>query len=326
MRWDRHAPGFMEVWFVTLNHADSGAGVWLRYTITSPARSVGSPYCELWGFVFDPDGKMSFAGKNRFHIDRLGSSDEGVVVRIGDSFLAEDHLEGELASNDRSLGWSLDFEPSQRCYQHLPSQLRKRAERRVSTLCSPNLSVPFTGTISLDDEVLTFRGDSGCQTHRWGRRHSQSWAWGHCSRFDEGVDAVFEGVSARDSIGPVPLPSITSLYVRIEDEEIVLNDLRSSFGARSRVEMPTWAFTASNGEVKVTGAARTGVDRLVQVSYADPNGGARHCANSEIGDLALEIYKSHGGRWRHDRSLTALRTAHVEFGRVDAFEELPVSL
>jgi hypothetical protein len=326
MRWDRRAQGFMEVWFVTLNHADSGSGVWLRYTITSPDPGKGSPYCELWGFVFDPNGKASFGAKNRFHIDRLGVSngrDDGALVRIGDSFLSENHLEGQVTRGGRSLTWSLDFDPASRCYQHLPAQLRSRVERRVSTLCSPNLSVPFTGTVTLDD-ALTFGGEHGTQTHRWGRRHSRSWAWGHCSKFDGDVDAVFEGLAARTSIGPVRLPTITPLYVRFEDEEIVLNDLKSSFRARSHFEMPTWSFTAANPDFKVTGAARTGIERLMQVAYSDPDGSARHCANSEIGDLALEIYRRHNGAWRHLRSLSALRTAHVEFGRVAPFDELPV--
>jgi hypothetical protein len=117
---------------------------------------------------------------------------------------------------------------------------------------------------------------------------------------------------------------VTPLYLRYEGEEIVLNDLRSAIGARSHVEMPTWAFTANNRDYKVTGAARADVGRLMQVTYDDPDGSLRHCANSEIADLALEVYKRRNGRWRHIRSLSALRTAHVEFGRPEPFEELPV--
>src|SRR5687767_13248020 len=120
MRWDRKRSSFMEVWYSTLNHRASGSGVWLRYTLTSPAQ--GSAYCELWGFVFDPDGKSSFAGKKRFPIDHLGAPngrDDGALVRIGDAFLSETHLEGSLDSGDRSLSWSLDMEPAPACFQHL---------------------------------------------------------------------------------------------------------------------------------------------------------------------------------------------------------------
>jgi hypothetical protein len=64
---------------------------------------------------------------------------------------------------------------------------------------------------------------------------------------------------------------------------------------------------------------------LIQVEYADPDGSQRFCANSEIADLALEVYERTTTGWRHHGSLTALRTAHVEFGRPHPFPELPVA-
>lgn len=326
MRWDRRATGFMEVWYTTLNHRDSGAGLWLRYTITAPMERLGPPYCELWGFFFDPDGKLTFGGKERHSIDRLGGANENddALVRIGDGWLSENHLEGEVASEGRTLMWSLDFEPADRCYQHLPPLVRSRAEKRVSTVCSPNLAVPFTGTVSLDGLTFEFDGESGCQSHRWGRRHARSWAWAHCSRFEGAHDAVFEGLAARASIGPFPAPTMTFLHLAYEGEEMAFNDIRWALKAKSRYELPTWAFTARNEDYRITGAARATVDRVVQVSYQDPDGAAHYCANSEIADLAVEIYRGDGPRWRHIGSLTALRTAHVEFGRSDPFVELPV--
>jgi hypothetical protein len=172
--------------------------------------------------------------------------------------------------------------------------------------------------------VLRFDGELGCQTHRWGRRHSRSWAWTHCSTFDGDAYATFEGLAARTAMGPVRLPTLTPLYLRYEDEEIVLNDLRSAFQARSHYELPTWAFSARNRDVKVTGVARANIGHLMQVTYDDPDGSVRHCANSEVADLGLEIYRRRNGGWHHAQSLSALRTAHVEFGRVEPFAEIPV--
>ena len=79
MRWDRKASSFMEVWYSTINHPETGSGVWMRYTITAPRNA--EPYCELWGFYFDPSNKRTFAGKRRFSIDVLGRErDDGSVV------------------------------------------------------------------------------------------------------------------------------------------------------------------------------------------------------------------------------------------------------
>lgn len=328
MRWDRRSRRFLEVWYATFNHRDSGCGLWLRYTLTSPVRSLGDPYCELWAFLFDPSTGPVFAGKERYPIDRLGigGRDDGAIVRIGDAFLTESHLEGEVHSGDDSLAWSLDFEPADRCFHHLPPRLSERVERRVSTVCSPNLAVPVTGAVKVRGTALEFDGDPGCQSHRWGRAHSSTWAWAHCSLFDHDEPAIFEAVSAKASFGPVPAPTLTFAYLRLDDEDLLFNDLKWALRARSSYEMPTWAFSTHNDRWKVVGGSRVIPDRLVQVAYSDPNGSARYCANSEVADLALEVYRREEGAWRHERSLTAVHTAHLEFGRREPFPELPVAL
>ncbi|MGH2729251.1 MAG: hypothetical protein ACRDJI_01435, partial [Actinomycetota bacterium] len=252
--------------------------------------------------------------------------DDGALVRIGDAWLSERHLEGEVSREGRSLAWSLDFEPADKCFQHLPPQIRKRVETKVSTVCSPNLSVPFSGSVKVDGDVLQVDRALGCQSHRWGRKHSSTWAWAHCSTFEHGEDAVFEGVTARAKIGPVPAPTTTFLYLRYKGQDLVFNDLKWALRAKSSYEMPTWAFTARNDDWKIAGAARVQISRMMQVAYMDPDGSPRHCANSEIADLAIEVYRRDDQSWRHDGSLTALRTAHLEFGRRDRFVELPVTV
>lgn len=324
MRWDRQRPGFMEVWYATAIHRATGCGVWFRYTLTAP--TSGPPFCELWGFVFDPDRKRNFAAKERFPIERLGAPngrDDGALARIGDAWISETHLEGEVSAGDRRLAWSLDIEPAERCFQHLPPRLRRRAEGTASTLCSPNLSVPFSGSVTVDGEVLSFDAEPGCQTHRWGRRHPLTWAWVHCAEFEYG-DAILEGVAAKTPLGPLK-PTTTFLYLNHKGRDIEFNDLRWALLAKSRYALPTWAFTARTDAWKLVGAARASIDDFVQVSYEDPDGSARYCANSEIGDLALEVYRRSSTGWIHDASLTARGTAHLEFGSELPFEELPVA-
>ena len=327
MMWDRRARGFMEVWYATLTDPKTSCGIWLRYTLTSPTEARGDPYCELWGFVFDPDGDASFAGKQRFAIDRLGVSngrDDGALVRIGDAWLSETHLDGKITVGDRDLSWSLDFEPAARCFQHLPEQLRERIAGRVSTVCSPNLAVPFSGTVSVDGRELTLDRAPGSQSHRWGARHSESWTWAHCSEFDEG-DAVFEGVAAQAALGPLPAPKTTFLFLRYDGEDIAFNELKWALRARSNYELPSWSFKAHTDRWKITGTALARPTRMVQVTYHDPDGSERYCANSEIGDLALQVFNKKGRQWELHGMLNATGSAHLEFGRRTPFAEVPVS-
>jgi hypothetical protein len=325
MRWDRTSDTFMEVWYSTLTHEPSGCGVWVRYTITAPSK--GDPYCEVWGFVFDPNLRKSFAGKQRYGIDALGAfgRDDGALVRIADSWVSENHLEGSVTHAGRLMTWSLGFEPQPRCFQHLPQPIRRRAERTVSTVCSPNLMTPFTGVVKVDDDEYEFSGSSGMQSHRWGRKHASTWAWGHCSHFDGGADATFEALAAKASLGFLPGPTLTFAFLHLEGEDIAFNELRWVRRARSSYTMPTWAFSAHTDTYKVVGASRAHPDRLIQLDYQDPDGSHRYCANSEIADLALEVYGKTGAGWRHHRSLTATGTSHLEFGRKEPFEELAIA-
>jgi hypothetical protein len=194
-------------------------------------------------------------------------------------------------------------------------------------VCSPNLDAPFSGTVKVAGQVFEFSSDPGCQSHRWGRRNPASWAWAHCSRFEGRRDVVLEAVGAHSWLGVVPIPTLTLLYLRTGDAEMAFNaDISSVLKARSRYEMPTWAFTARNDEFRVAGAARVTVDRMVQATYEDPDGSIRHCANSGVADLALEVYRTSSGTPVHVQSLTALRTAHLEFGRIQVFSEIPVTM
>ncbi len=121
MRWDRSSKGAIEVWFATVNHAETGAGIWIRYTITSP--TSGEPYCELWATRFDPHGKNTLGVRNRFAIDRLAATgrDDGAIVRIGDAWMSETHLDGEVTDEHHRIAWSLDIEPAERTFRHLPA-------------------------------------------------------------------------------------------------------------------------------------------------------------------------------------------------------------
>lgn len=321
MVWNRRAAPFMEVWYVTVSHRRLGSGLWLRYTITS-ARD-GEPSCALWACYFDGDGKPSFAGRNDFPIDYLGYApgrDDGAFVRIGDAWMSESHLEGRVDSGGRTLAWSLDVEPADRCYQHLHAPLRSGAAKRVSTVCSPNLDVPFSGTVELDGEVVEFDAEPGQQSHRWGRRHPYSWAWVHCASWDDPTDAVFESVIARAARA---LPALSFPFLTYCGLDTVFST-PFSYG---RAKFPVLRFTGQSGELYIRGTATLPLDRSVQLRYSDPEGGVRHCVNSEVADLSIDVYRR---TWRgrevyHVETLVSTGGAHFEIGRPGPFPELPVA-
>jgi hypothetical protein len=52
----------------------------------------------------------------------------------------------------------------------------------------------------------------------------------------------------------------------------------------------------------------------VLAPYEDPDGTDVFCANTEIGDAHLTIYRRSGLRWREHRQLHAAGRAHFETG------------
>ena len=57
--------------------------------------------------------------------------------------------------------------------------------------------------------------------------------------------------------------------------------------------------------------------------YDDPDGGTRHCVNSEIADLAIEVYERRDWGWARTGVLTSTGGAHFELGQPAAHPGLP---
>jgi len=53
---------------------------------------------------------------------------------------------------------------------------------------------------------------------------------------------------------------------------------------------------------------------MINAPYVDPDGTDLWCANTEIGDAKLTVYRRSGFGWREHRTLTATRRAHFEVG------------
>jgi hypothetical protein len=71
-------------------------------------------------------------------------------------------------------------------------------------------------------------------------------------------------------------------------------------------------FTAQNLTAKLVGELRCTPDQMVNARYVDPDGSELWCANTEIGDAKLTLFKRAGLGWREHRTLTATRRAHFE--------------
>jgi len=234
------------------------------------------------------------------------------VISIGDAYLSDSQAQGSVDDGRNRIDWNLRFEPCLTTYHHVSQTLIKLA-RPSSFVCSPNLDTRFSGTINVNGESTALDGEPGCQSHLWGRKHVDDWVWVHSNAFEGHPGTVFEGLAARPRRAGRPMPPIQSLYLRHRGDEHRLLRLRLAEQWQWRLGMGYWAFSAMNTGFYLEGTAQCRLRDMLQAKYVDPDGEPLFCANSEVANLKIRLFKRvHGIRWRHIDTIKAYGTAHLE--------------
>ena len=137
---------------------------------------------------------------------------------------------GSIQSKGNSIQWDLNFVQNKKhSFSLIPEVLSKTrlVRNSVVTDCEELL---FTGTVMVNGELTSWKEAPGMQGHLDGPKSSHSWVWGHCNTFmnQQGRPAqfVFEGLSARNSIGPWIAPRLSSFYFNYQNHEFHFNTLR----------------------------------------------------------------------------------------------------
>jgi hypothetical protein len=313
-RWDGR-PGHYEVWYLTLNHRASRTGAWLRYTIDAP--DAGEATAALWFALFDarePD--RTFAIHREFSVRDLVAQDDPFALALPGALLGHDRARGALSGDGHRAAWDLSWPPAARTHHHLPALFYLRGGLGGTTVLSPNLSVPMSGWIEADGRRLDLVSEPGGQTHLWGRKHAARWAWGRSNAFEGRPDIAFEILTAQVERGGRALPPLTALSLYLGDEELRWNRLRDLALARGHFGTGFYRFSAAAARGRIEGEFSCHVRDMVQAEYRDPDGRALYCANTEIADLRLTLFRRSAplGRWREAARLVAPRGGHFEVG------------
>ena len=314
-RWDGHKRGHYEVWYLTCNHAASQTGYWIRYTLESPYDGVGEPYAQLWFAQFDArDPSRTFGINRKFPIGSMTATADPFSVAIAGNRLAHDRARGAIAGDGHDARWDLRWTPSPRTHRHLPDVMYAKGGVGETTVLSPNLDVSLVGSITVDGRTLTFDGEPGGQTHLWGRKHAHAWAWGHCNAFDGRPGAAFEALTVRLHRRGVTLPPLTILGLYLDGEALLFNQFRHTAVNRGEFGTGFYRFSAWRPTVRLEGEFSARPDDMVVAPYHDPDGAPSFCANTEIGDLRITVWRRDGASWREAARLAAPRRGHFEVG------------
>ena len=317
-RWDGALPGCYEVWYLTFNHRASQTGYWIRYTLEAPQTGHGEPYAQLWFARFDArDPRRTFGINRRFPITALRAETGPFALAIGDAVLRGESMRGGLAGGGHDVRWDLRWRSARAVLHQLPEVMYARGGVGETTVVSPNLDVALDGTLVIDGETVTLAAEPGGQTHLWGKKHAFQWAWGHCNAFTDRPGAALEALTVRLRRRGAVLPPLTVLTLVLDGETIALNGFRHTPFARARMSTGLYALSGRDRSIRVEAEFRCRPDDMVVASYADPDGEPSFCANTEVGDLRVTVFRRYRGRFVETDRLLAPRTGHFEVASRD---------
>ena len=306
--------GHYESWFQRANHPERRLAFWIRYTIFSPKGRPADAFGEVWAVFFDGERGRTTVVKECVPSARCRFSRRDLDVRIGLATLDTFHLEGRARSKAHMMRWQLDYAGGEPPVFLLPQRLYDSAFPKAKALVGTPDAL-YRGLLTVDGERVRIDRWPGTQNHNWGSRHTDAYAWGQVTGFDGTPDAFLECATARLRLGGVPLPSMTTLVLRVEGEEYRLNGVWQALRARARYDFFDWHLDSRARGVRVRAHLQAPASAFVALRYDDPPGGAKTCLNTKL--AACEVTLDVAGR--ATRTFTTSHRAAFEIvtGRTD---------
>jgi hypothetical protein len=312
-RWTDASRGVYEVWYMTWNDPKTGDGFWLRYITEAPQE--GDARGEIWFTRFSArDPAKTFGIRRHVPLTQVASTKAPFSLSIAGSRLAHDGASGHLAGNGHDVHWNLGWDAADQTIRLLPDVMYARGGLGETTVHSPNPRVPVTGTVIVDGETYTFDRAPFGQTHVWGKKHAYMWTWGRCADFDGASDVLIEVFGCRLQRRGIVTPRLSLVVLDLDGEQHRLNQYRHVVRNRCSWETGRYQFSAWSPTVKIEGELTCSPSQMINAEYIDPDGTQVWCANTEIGDARVTVYRRGGLGWREHRVLSSRGRAHFEHG------------
>ena len=161
----------------------------------------------------------------------------------------------------------------------LPERSYEARLPAAKSLCT-RPHVVFNGVLEVGGESIAIDGWTGSENHIWGRRHTDSYAWGQVVGFDNAPDAFLECATARLKLGPLWSPPMTIVCLRFGGHDHRLNSAVQLFRAKGAwKDYSGWSGQAG---VRIHGRIHATLEDFVSLSYYNPPGGTHTCLNSKL--------------------------------------------
>jgi hypothetical protein len=287
-RFHHQTVGHYESYFMRANHPEQPLAFWIRYTIFCPKDRPTDAIGELWAVVFNGETGHHVAAKQELPFMACDFSTDDFSVRVGDSFLQPGYFSGALQSSGNTIEWDLAFEGKSQPLLLLPLKLYETKFPAAKSLVSLPLAF-FSGKLTVNGEAISVERWRGSQNHNWGVRHTDLYAWGQVSGFDNDPEAFLEIATARLRLGPFWSPAFTPIVLRYKGAEYGLRGLLQSLRANGSFEYFTWKFRSEVEHMAIEGKITAPPQAFVGLTYYNPPGGEKYCLNTKIAECTLRV-------------------------------------
>lgn len=308
-RW-KGQPHRLEVWYTTLTDPVTGTGIWIHHELVAPAD--GSPArCHGWIAVFPPDEPpvMERFGPEAWHAG-------GEIFRTSTVVMTPLGLSGQTGR----LSWDLTQAGGGPPLYTFPRWAWRR-ELLPAAQIVPAPSALFSGVVGLGERGLRVRDAPGATAHIYGHGNAARWGWLHADLGGGDVLEIVAAVSTRPGLNLLaPLPMVR---LRVDGADWPGGDpLWRALRFRADLGLPAWRIRGRVGNRRLSVEVVQPRERTVSVDYADPDGAAAVCHNSERAEAAVLLERRGDGGWRTERQWHLPGTAHAEIGLRRALPEV----
>lgn len=310
VRFDPSKKGdHVESIYFKLNEPGGQRALWVKATILAGAGR--QPVAEAWAIAFDRQAGH-VAGKEVVPFGEASFSRTGLDARVAGIEIQRGHSRGRITQGSDRIEWDLEFDASGEPMLAYPSVKMYEGPLPSQKTVTPCPDTRFSGRYTVNGREVSVDGWKGMQSHNWGKRHSEIYAWGHVNQWNDADDLMFEGATARLRYGPILTPQLTVLTVWHAGKKYRFNSIRKLLSNTGVITLRSMRFEAENAEAHVHGELAADTDEMVGLHYENPNGEMTYCLNSKIA-WALLVLEPKAG----DRVHATSNAAALEIGTKD---------
>ena len=284
--------GHYESWFMRANHPTEAKAFWIRYTQFIPADNR-APLGEIWAIWFDGDADRVVAAKQEFPLASCSFSKNAMDVKLPTAELTSHQLRGSAEHGDHVLKWNLQYEGESKPILFLPESFYNAPLPKAKSVIS-RPQVRYNGTFEVDGESWQIDQWRGSENHNWGSKHTDQYAWGQVTAFDEHPEACFECITARVKLGPIYSPWLTIATLRLGEETLLFNTLGTAIKAKAGYQFFDWTLSTGRGDTRLEAHIQAPANHFTALTYYNPPSGSKTCLNSKIARCSLKLTR--GGK------------------------------